>query len=419
MSKGGPMSRVALATAVAAASGYLVLLLAARELGADGYAAFAVFWAAYGLVTGTQNGQLQETTRAVRRARDQHAAPRARLMVLNVWFGVALALVAAITALGWATTIFESYRVESVVLLAVGVAAFGLYAGLGGVLSGMGLWGPFSLLLVVDALIRLVLAVIAVVAGWDLLAFLIITVAGTVSTAVLVLGSRSTRGALGVRGDVPAADLARNMLTAMAAALASAVLVMGLPVLITLSTDGDLEASAGAVILAVTLTRAPLLVPLNSFQGALISRFVDHRDQLLRSLAVPAAGVLAVGAVGTIAAWLIGPWLLETVFGSDYRLSGGTVAALTAGAVAMAVLTLTGAMVLAAGKHRFYAAGWWLATGVSIGLLFLPADLTVRVPVALIAGPLVGMMVHLAAVRTTSAQDVPAEGAGHTPLPAD
>jgi O-antigen/teichoic acid export membrane protein len=405
-----------------------VLLLAARELGADGYAAFAVFWAAYGLVTGTQNGQLQETTRAVRRARDreteldsrrEHAATRARPMVLNGWLGVALALVVAITALGWATTVFESYRVESVALLAVGVAAFGLYAGLGGVLSGLGLWGSFSLLLVVDALFRLVLAVVAVVAGWDLLAFLIITVAGTVSTAVVVAGSRAARGALGVRGDVPATDLARNMLTAMAAALASAVLVMGFPVLITLSAGGDLEASAGAVILAVTLTRAPLLVPLNSFQGALISRFVDHRDHLARSLAVPVAVVVAVGAVGTITAGLIGPWLLDTVFGSDYRLSGAAVAALTAGAVAMAVLTLTGAMALAAGRHRFYAAGWWVATGVSIGLLFVPADLTVRVPVALIAGPLVGVVVHLAAVRAPSAQDVPAQGAGHSPLPAD
>jgi O-antigen/teichoic acid export membrane protein len=209
------------------------------------------------------------------------------------------------------------------------------------------------------------------------------------------------------------------MLTAMAAALASAVLVMGFPVLITLSAGGDLEASAGAVILAVTLTRAPLLVPLNSFQGALISRFVDHRDHLVRSLAVPVAVVVAVGAVGTITAGLIGPWLLDTVFGSDYRLSGAAVAALTAGAVAMAVLTLTGAMALAAGRHRFYAAGWWVATGVSIGLLFVPADLTVRVPVALIAGPLIGVVVHLAAARAPSAQDVPAQGAGHSPLPAD
>ena len=42
----GAVGRVTIATVVAAASGYLVLLLAARHLGAGGYAVFAVFWAA-------------------------------------------------------------------------------------------------------------------------------------------------------------------------------------------------------------------------------------------------------------------------------------------------------------------------------------------------------------------------------------
>lgn len=413
------MSRVALATAVAAISGYLVLLLAARALGADGYAAFAVFWAAYGLVTGTQNGQLQETTRAVRGAR-MHAesATGERPMRLNTVLGLGLGVLVAVTAIVWATTVFESHRIESVALLSVGVAAFGIYAGLGGALSGMGRWGPFSTLLIVDALIRLILTVIAVVAGWGLAAFLIITVAGTASSAIVVACLRPARTAFGVRGDVPTAQLARNTVTAMTAALASAILVMGFPVLIKLSTSGELDSAAGAVILAVTLTRAPLLVPLNSFQGALISRFVENRHRLLASLTVPLAVVVGIGAIGSVTAWLIGPWLLENIFGGDYRLAGTTVAALTAGAVAMAVLTLTGAMALAAGQHRLYAFGWWVATAASVGLLFIPADLEVRVSVALIAGPLVGMAVHLMAPRLRSAEHVPGENSGDRPLPA-
>ncbi len=417
-SAGDSLGRVAVATVVAAASGYLVLLLAARTLGADGYAAFAVFWAAYGLLTGTQNGQLQETTRAVRRARERGHSTGSRPMPMNAVLGLALAAVVAVTSLAWAGVVFESDRVESVLLLTAGVAAFGFYAGLGGVLSGLGRWGGFSALLVVDALIRLLLTVVAVAAGWGLQAFLVITVAGTVSTAVVLMLFAGARGALGARGDVPSGDLARNMLTSMAAATASAVLVMGFPVLISLSSD-SLDASAGAVILAVTLTRAPLLVPLNSFQGVLISRFVDNRDHILRSVASPAAAILAVGLVGILAAWLIGPWLLETVFGADYQLWGVAVAALTAGAVATAMLTLTGAMALAAGRHQLYATGWWLATAVSVGLLFIPAGLTVRVPVALMIGPLVGIVVHLLAARGRSAHDVPAQGPSHAPLPTD
>ena len=412
------MRRVALATVIAAVSGYLVLLLAARALGADGYAAFAVFWAAYGLVTGTQNGQLQETTRAVRGAKISDAGGT-RPMPLNAVVGVGLALLVAVTSIGWAGAVFEWYRIESVLLLAAGVAAFGIYAGLGGVLSGLGRWGPFATLLIVDAVIRLVITVVAVIAGWGLFAFLVMTIAGTVSSAVVVLCLRPARTALGASGDVATSDLARNTFTAMAAALASAILVMGFPVLIKLSTSGDLDSVAGAVILAVTLTRAPLLVPLNSFQGVLISRFVENRDRVLQSLTAPLLIVTGVGAAGAVAAWLIGPWLLETIFGADYRLSGSTIALLTVGAVAMAVLTLTGAMALAIGAHRLYAAGWWVATTASIALLFIPADLEVRVSIALIAGPLLGMAVHLWAARPRSADHVPGQRGDNRPLPAE
>ena len=74
----------------------------------------------------------------------------------------------------------------------------------------------------------------------------------------------------------------------IAAAGASAILVMGFPVLLK-ATSGDLGATGGVVILAVTLTRAPLLVPLTAMQGNLIAHFVDQRAERLRALVAPAA----------------------------------------------------------------------------------------------------------------------------------
>ena len=58
--------RVGLATAITAACGYAVLYLAARNLEPAGFSVFAVFWGAFGLVTGAANGLLQEATREVR-----------------------------------------------------------------------------------------------------------------------------------------------------------------------------------------------------------------------------------------------------------------------------------------------------------------------------------------------------------------
>jgi uncharacterized membrane protein YeaQ/YmgE (transglycosylase-associated protein family) len=49
--------------------------------------------------------------------------------------------------------------------------------------------------------------------------------------------------------------------------------------------------------------------------------------------------------------------------------------------------------------HRAYSAGWIGATVVSTLLLLLPLQLETRTVVALLCGPLVGIAVHLAALR--------------------
>jgi O-antigen/teichoic acid export membrane protein len=184
-------------------------------------------------------------------------------------------------------------------------------------------------------------------------------------------------------------------------------LVMGFPVLLKV-TSSQLGAEGGVVILAVTLTRAPLLVPLTAMQGNLIAHFVDQRTERVRALLAPAALIGAIGAVGVLAAGLLGPWLLRVAFGADYQTSGALLAWLTAAAVAIAMLTLTGAAAVAAALHRAYALGWVSATVVSTLLLVLPLPLETRTVVALLCGPLVGIGLHLAALArgrgaTTSA----------------
>lgn len=406
----GTLGRVTIATIIAAASGYLVLLIAARHLGAAGYGVFAVFWAAYGMVTGAQNGQLQETTRAIRSARgsktDVPQPLMARPIRVNAVIGLALGVAVAVTAPLWSGQVFTTQRWMSVILLAIGVISFAVYAHLCGALAGAASWTAFATLLSADALIRLAGALIAILAGWGLDAFLIITVIGSVSWCALLASSGVARRAVGLRGDVPARRLSVNTLTAMTAAAASAVLVMGLPVLIKLTSElglfgapSDDERVVGALILAVTLTRAPLLVPLNSFQGVLITRFVEARHRLAGALAAPLLVVAGVGAFGSLLAWVLGPWLLGAVFGADFRLGGGAVAALTVGATFLALLTVTGSAAIAVGGHRWYAAGWWVATLVSVVVLTLPADVTVRVGAALVVGPLAGVVVHLAGLR--------------------
>jgi len=146
------------------------------------------------------------------------------------------------------------------------------------------------------------------------------------------------------------------------------------------------------------LTRAPLLVPLTAMQGNLIAHFVDARTERLRALVAPALLVAGIGAVGVLAAGLVGPWILRVAFGPDYDAGSALLAWLTAAAVAIAMLTLTGAAAVAAALHRAYAVGWVGATVASTLLLLLPLPLETRTVVALMCGPLVGIGVHLAAL---------------------
>jgi len=97
-----------------------------------------------------------------------------------------------------------------------------------------------------------------------------------------------------------------------------------------------------------------------------------------------------------------GPWLLRVGFGDGYRASGALLAWLTAGAVAIAVLTVTGAATVAAALHRAYSVGWVSATVASALLLTLPLGLETRTVVALVCGPLVGIAVHLGALARLS-----------------
>ena len=191
-------------------------------------------------------------------------------------------------------------------LLSVGLAGFCLHATLLGMLAGTNRWTQYGALMVTDAVIRVAVAVATVVIGWGLVGFLWATVAGAVAWLIMIVASPTTRSAARLLTPGGTATFLRGAAHSITAAGASAILVMGFPVLLK-ATSNQLGAEGGVVILAVTLTRAPLLVPLTAMQGNLIAHFVDERTDRLRALIAPAALVGAIGALGVLAAGLVGP----------------------------------------------------------------------------------------------------------------
>ncbi len=397
------VTRVGTATVLSALCGYAVLYLAARDLAPAGFSVFGVFWGAFGLVTGAAFGLLQEATREVRSARytEVITGPHTNPMRVAAMVGVVAAAMITASSPMWSAHVFVRFQWLSVALLSVGLAGFCLHATLMGMLAGVNRWTQYGSFMVTDAVLRVAVAAATFLIGWGLVGYLWATVAGSVAWLILLVASPATRAAARMLTPGGTVTFLRGASHSIAAAGASAILVMGFPVLLK-ATSGDLGATGGVVILAVTLTRAPLLVPLTAMQGNLIAHFVDQRAERLRALVQPALVVTGLGLLGVLLAGVFGPWLLREGFGSEYRADGELLAWLTAAAVAIALLTLTGAAAVAAALHRAYSVGWVSATVASGLLLLLPLGLETRTVIALLCGPLVGIAVHLAALARMS-----------------
>lgn len=412
------MRALTLATLFAAASGYLVMLVAGRALGPADYPLFATYWGAFFALGGVANGLMQEVTRAVRSARGGGTGtvgarpPRSavRLLPAGLTLGLVLAAAVAVSAPAWPALGLPTFSGVGVAIMAFGILGFTLQAATAGALSGTERWGLYAVLLTVDAALRLAVAGVAWWLGDAGLGFAVATVAGAVTWALLIALSPATRDALASAVDAGRRRFWRNTGTAMLASAGTSALVTGFPLFVTATVRADDPAPlVGAVILAITLTRAPLLVPLTSFQSAIIVYFVRRRARGPRSLATPLGLVTAVGIVGAGAAWLVGPWLIRVLFGGDFELPGAVLAALTAASVGTAALMVTGNAALAFDRHLLYNSGWWVAViAAAVLLVAVPGALDVRAAIALLAGPGVGVAVHVVGLVASSRHGEPA-----------
>lgn len=398
---------MAAATVFSAASGYVVTLLAARIFGGARYQVFAVFWAMFFALTGVLGGLIQETTRAIRSRADlpRDSVPRqaAAPMRVAVLLGIVCAVVLLASSPLWFGRVVSEHATLSLWLLVASSLMLAPQAVLSGSLSGAGLWKTYAALLVLDAGARLGAALGAAAVGGGTAAFLLVTVAGAVSWVVVLAVSRAARGTARLRADVPTAAFVQRTMHAMAAAAAAAALIVGFPVLLAATAARGERDLLGPLILAVTLTRAPFLVPLTSFQSAVVVYLVERRANLFRALSRPALFLAGAAVLTTALAAVLGPPLVRIFFGPSFALPGAVLGALTFGAACTAWLMVTGCAALARARHGLYSGGWLLAGCVSLAVLLLPVGLASRTALALIVGPLVGSALHLLALGRSSA----------------
>jgi O-antigen/teichoic acid export membrane protein len=395
---------VGLASVIAALSGYLILVIAARTLGPARNADFLVFWSLLFGLFGIVGGLQQETTRSVRSA-DLSFVPAqrpVRVLPASLLVGIGAAVTVGITSPLWSVPALGSRSWPLVVVLCLAVTAYACHSAVIGALSGQRSWRAYSALVSSEAIVRLLLVALVAFAGAKTRGLEAASSAAAGVWIVFILVSPTGRRAALAMGDGDRGQFFNRAGHAMVAAASSALLVVGFPVLLRFTSSGVEWTKAAPLLLAISLTRAPLLMPLQAYQGVAISHFVSQRDRGIAVLLRPAAAVLIVGALGATGAYFFGPSIMTAFFGPDYQVKGLLLASLTLAAACLALLTLTGSAVLAIGRHKSYATGWFLSGTASVALLMTDLSLDSRSVLSLCVGPLLGIGIHLATVHAAS-----------------
>lgn len=384
---------VGISALFSAAVSYIVLLFAAHALPRADNAIFLTYWALLFGLFGVITGLNPEAARASFATNASSGPQCQRVVPLAIGFaGIACSML-GLSGFFWASRVLNEDHAWLLAVVALAGVAFSGQLAVTGVLAGKGKWNGLILATVCEASVRLVCVLIAIVVSGSLAS---IAVASAVSAAgwVLLLGRRDVRAALRARGDVPVRIQAGRFLHACSASAASAALVVGFPVLIRLTTDSAEFLGAAGLLLAITLTRAPLMVPLNAYQSVALTHFLRHRHEGAQALYPVAGAVLFVTVMAAGIAGVFGPFLFNLLLGNRYAAGSYLLAGLTIGAGLLALLTLTGALCLAVGSHRGYAAGWVSATSVAVILLSVPVDLELRTVLSLVVAPIFGCLVH-------------------------
>lgn len=393
--EGSGIAYILTATGIAGAIGYAIQALVPGFVSRQDYVAFSVYWSAVFLIAGAISGIQQEITRATRPRTGLSGSAR-DLVLFSLCAAALFGVLTCVTSLWWGPAALGSSFAALIAPLGVAAVAYSLVAALSGTFYGARNWRAAAGMTVVDSSSRLVAIIIAlalggsvVVLGWA------VAIPFAVATALLwsVAGRRAIRE---VELDVGLSGLWRNSASTVGAALATGVMISGLPLVLGLTSRGMGEVDLSALILVITLTRAPLVIPLLALQGYLLVTLRDDPTRATRRTVLWGSLLLAVAAVFAGVGAFIGPWLVGILYGDRYSLPSGVYAIVIIGAGVTALLALTGASTLASGSHVRYVLGWACSSvALLVGLILAPTSIW-SAAIVIAAAPFIGVAVHAA-----------------------
>jgi O-antigen/teichoic acid export membrane protein len=396
---------VAIALLVAGVASYAFFKVGTWALGGDeAFAPVSALWfATFALAPGIFLPLEQELGRALsqRRALGEGGRPVvARVAVL----GVTLGAIVVILVLLASPIITSNYFEGDGWMLAALLVAFASYAPAHfsrGISGGMGRFRAYAVVMGADGVVRIILCVALAVIG--------VTAAGPYGFAVALsplagVAWVASRGQLRTEPGPVAEwqEVTPNLGWLLLGSIFAAALVNAGPVALNLLRADDQEELVTQFAYGVLLARVPLFM-FQAVQAALLPRLSrlaarNEYDEFKAGFRRLMVLVLSVGAAGTIGAFLVGPPVIELVYGAELTRATLTLLALSSAGY-MVALALAQAVIALQG-HPLVALGWGTGMAAFVLVTWLGSeDLFRRVELGLVASSAAAIMVFALALR--------------------
>ncbi len=288
-----------------------------------------------------------------------------------------------------------------VVALIIAISAYAPTHLARGICSGSGRFQSYAVVLGADGLVRVLLCVVLAVVGVSSVGAFGLAVAVAPLAGVIVVGAR---GQLRTEPGPAASwsEVTPNLGWLLLGSIMAASLVNAGPIATSLLAAENEEAFVTRFGQGVILARIPLFL-FQAVQAALLPRLArqaaagqmeDFRSGFRRLIKL----VVAVGVIGSVGSWFLGPFAADVLFGAD--LTRRTLAVLAAGsafymlglAIAQAVIALHG--------HAQVALGWTVGMiSFAIATWLIDGEVFRRVELGLLIGSASAMVVFALALR--------------------
>ena len=345
----------------------------------------------------------QELGRAIahRRALGQGSRP---VVDKVVKLGVLLVVVVGLVIIVLSPLIANAYFDGDWFMVVALVLAFTAYAPAHiarGICSGSGRFNDYAIVMGSDGVVRIVLCVLLAVIG--------VHAAGAYGLAVAVsplfaVAFVYRRGSLQTEPGPEAewSEVTANLGWLLLGSVFAATLLNAGPIAATILADDDQDALVTQFSYGVLLARIPLFL-FQAVQAALLpglsrmaarGELTEFRSGLKRLMSV----VLLVGVVGTVGAFIIGPWAIDVVYDAD--LSGRTLAILAMGSAFYMMAIATAQAVIALKGHALVALGWGAGVvAFVLGTWLSSDDLFRRIELGLLISSITSMVAFILALR--------------------